>query len=211
MVRLLIVDDHALVAESVARFFEEFDGFEVVGVACTVADGVALAGKARPDVAVVDYSLPDGDGTEVAAGIAGCSPDTKLVMLTASTDQRVFAAAVDAGFTGFVTKDMATGDLVDAVRKVHRGEVHMPPSMLATLLPRARKGYQGFGSDLTSRESDVLRLLARGHAIHQIAADLTISVNTARNHVQNLLAKLDAHSQLEAVSRALHEGLIETP
>ncbi len=208
---VVIVDDHALVAETLAAMFKDKDDFELLGTAGSVSEAIQLAESAKPDVAIIDYHLPDGNGLDIAKAISQDNPDIKLLMLTGSAETRVFGDAVDIGFTGFITKDMAVGDLLVAVRKVYSGGIHMPAELLETLLPRMRRGYKGLGSDMTEREREVLVLLSQGQTTRQIADKLVLSQHTVRNHIQNILVKLQAHSQLEAVSIAIRERIIESP
>lgn len=130
-------------------------------------------------------------------------------MVTGSPQDEVLMAAVEAGCRGFMTKDRAVAELVAAIRVVHGGGAFMPASTLADLLPRLSRDYQPTGADLTRREREVLDMLALGLATPDIAARLYLSVNTVRNHVQNLLAKLGAHSKLEAVAVARRHGLLD--
>jgi DNA-binding NarL/FixJ family response regulator len=207
-IRVVVVDDHAMFAESVARALELADDIEVAAVARTCAEGVVAAATHAPNVAVVDYQLPDGDGVGLATRIRDVSPDTQVLLLTGLADSKVMVAAVEAGCAGFLTKDEAVGELVRAVRKVHAGEPHIPPAMLAELLPRLRPTFRRVGSQLTAREREVLQLLADGRSNETIAGQLVLSRHTVRNHVQSVLTKLDAHSKLEAVAIAVREGLV---
>lgn len=208
-IRVVVVDDHELVAEGLVRVLREHADIEVVGMAGSVAAGVALVESALPDVAIVDYQLQDGDGAAAAARFRAASPDTRVLMVTGSTREHVVVAAVEAGCAGFLTKDNAVKELVSAVRAVHSGEGYLSTPALAGLLPRLGRRYRRVGADLTPREREVLEALALGLSNREIAARLYLSVNTVRNHVQNVLAKLGAHSKLEAVAIAGREGLVD--
>ena len=207
-IRVVVIDDHEMFLESVAQRLGDEPDIDMVGVALTAADGVDLAVTTRPDVAVVDYQLPDGDGATLAASIRAASPDTQVLVLTGVPDERLFAAAVAAGCAGFLTKDKAFDELLVAVKHVHAGEPFLPPMMLASLLPRLRGDFHEVGDDLTTREREILQYLADGLGTQAIAAKLVLSVHTVRNHVQAVLAKLHAHSKLEAVAIAAKAGLI---
>ena len=159
----------------------------------------------------MDYQLPDGDGIDTAQRIRAEHPEIKVLMLTAQNKDNVLVRAIEAGCAGFVTKDKALAELLDAIRVVATGEAWIPPELVSRLLPRLKRTYRGVGSDLTTREIEVLQLAARGLANSAIAKELHISVNTARNHVQNAIGKLRAHSKLEAVAVAVREGIIEYP
>jgi DNA-binding NarL/FixJ family response regulator len=208
-IRVLILDDHDMVADTIAMALSHQPDIEVVATAGTAADALVRAAATRPDVAVVDYQLPDRDGTATATALRDASPGTKVLMLTGSLDERLVLAAIDAGCSGFLTKGAAVGELISAVRRVHAGEPYIPASMLGTLLPRLSSGFREVGADLTAREREVLQLMAGGLTNRAIADRLVLSVNTVRNHVQNVLTKLGAHSKLEAVVIGTREGLVQ--
>jgi len=210
-IRVAVVDDHEMFAESIARVLGAEPGFDVVGVARTGEEAAALVQATTPDVAVLDYQLPDADGAQAAASILSISPGTRVLILTGLADERLLIAAIEAGSAGFLTKEKAVAELVHAVRLVHDGEAYIPPSMLANLLPKLGRGDRGLGSDLTQREREVLSLLALGLSNQSIADRLMLSVHTVRNHVQNILTKVQAHSRLEAVAIATREGILERP
>jgi DNA-binding NarL/FixJ family response regulator len=132
-------------------------------------------------------------------------------MLTGFAEDDVLVAAIEAGCSGYVTKHNAVDEVVSAVRAAAAGEALISPSMLARLLPKLRRGYQGLGSDITPRELEVLRMLAEGLSNRAIADKMSISLHTVRNYVQSLLTKLQAHSKLEAVAAAVKEGIIRYP
>jgi DNA-binding NarL/FixJ family response regulator len=208
-VRVLLIDDHQMFVESLARVLADDDRIEVVGVASNAAEARKLADEHRPRVALVDFMLPDQDGVELAAALKAHDPDLMAVMLTASTDDRVLLGAIDAGCSGFLTKDRAVTEVVDAVLAAADGEALISPAQLARLLPRLSKTTQSVGADLTRRELQLLNHLARGQSNKAIAEELHLSVNTIRNYMQSVLLKLGAHSKLEAVSTAVREGLID--
>ena len=208
-VRVLLINDHQMFVESLARVLADDHRIDVVGVASTAADGRRLAAAHRPRVALVDFMLPDQDGVELAATLKADDPHLMAVMLTASTEDRVLLGAIDAGCSGFLTKDRAVTEVVEAVLAAADGEALISPAQLARLLPRLSKATQPIGADLTRRELQLLNHLARGQSNKAIAEELHLSVNTIRNYMQSVLLKLDAHSKLEAVSTAVREGLID--
>ncbi len=209
LVKVLVIDDHVMLAESIARILGAEEDMEVVGVAANSADGVRLATETMPDVVVADYQLPDATGAVTATSIRALNPEIKVLILTGHGDDRLLADALEAGCSGFLTKDKAVDELVVAVRQVHAGEVYILPNMLAGLLPRLHRSHRGLGSDLTPREMEVLKLLGEGATNQAIADRLYLSLHTVRHHVQSVLTKLNAHSKLEAVVIATREGLIE--
>lgn len=207
---VLIVDDHLMFSELIARVLDDQDDITVIGIASSGAEALEAVARDAPHVVVLDYALPGDDGVAVARQVRAEAPDVGIVMLTGLANDEVLRAAVIAGCAGFVTKDKAVDDLVDAVRAVRDGRSAIDPEATARLAatPRARSRNDRF--DLTARELEVLGLLAEGLSTRQIAESLFISNNTARNHVQRLIAKLGAHSRLGAVANARRAGLIDT-
>lgn len=210
-VGVLIVDDHRMFSESLARLLADEDGIEVLGVAATGADAIDMVNRLHPKVVLMDYQLPDQDGVAVTVQVKRQNPSVMVVMLTGSAEDRVLLAAIDAGCSGFLTKDRAAAEVVHAVRAAAVGEALISPALLARLLPKLNRTQRSLGEDLSDREREILGLLARGMTNKVIAAELFLSVNTIRNHVQSVLAKLGAHSKLEAVSTAVREGIIDYP
>lgn len=210
-ITLVLVEDHQMVAEGMIATLGAQPDIHVVGMASTAAEALERIRVTKPSVVLMDHRLPDGDGTEVAATLKAELPETKFVMLTASEDDAVLLRAIEAGCSGYLTKGTSVQSLIDAVRSAHAGEALISSSMLARLLPKLRPTYRRLGADITPRERDVLRHLATGASTADLASDLNISVATARNHVQNILNKLGAHSKLEAVSVAVREGIVEYP
>jgi DNA-binding NarL/FixJ family response regulator len=208
---VLIVDDHRMFSESLARLLADEEGIAVLGVAATGADAIEMVNRMHPDVVLMDYQLPDLDGVAVTTAIRRENRSVMVVMLTGSTEDRVLLSAIDAGCSGFLTKDRAAAEVVHAVRAAAVGEALISPALLARLLPKLNRTQRTLGEDLSDRERQVLGFLARGMTNKVIAAELFLSVNTIRNHVQSVLAKLGAHSKLEAVSTAVREGIIDYP
>ena len=209
--RVVLVDDHEMLLESLHHMLADQPSIEVTALAQSAAAAIEACRAASPDIVVMDYHLPDGDGIDTARRILAEHPGTKVLMLTAQNKESVLVRAIEAGCAGFVTKDKAVAELLDAIRVVASGEAWIPPELVAQLLPRLKRTYRGVGADLTPREIEILRLAARGLTNGAIAEELHISVNTARNHVQNAIAKLQAHSKLEAVAVAVREGIIDYP
>lgn len=207
-IRVVVCDDHHLVARAVALLLGAQPDIEVVGVAGTVAEVRDLTAALRPNVVLMDYALPDGDGVTATAAIKASQPDVNVVMLTSFLDEDVLVAAIEAGCSGYVTKHKGPEELVTAVRLAAGGEALVSPDMLARLLPRLRRSHHALGWDLTPRERQVLDLLAEGESKEAIAERLFLSTNTVRNHIQSVLTKLNAHSRLEAVATASREGLL---
>jgi DNA-binding NarL/FixJ family response regulator len=167
--------------------------------------------QVEPRVALVDHQMPGQNGIALTAEIRRRYPDTMVVMVTATNDDRLLVEAIEAGCSGFLTKDRAVSEVVGAVKAAAAGEALISPALLARLLPKLTPSHERDGLQLTDRERQLLELLAKGGTNKAIAEELFLSVNTVRNYVQAILTKLGAHSKLEAVSIAVREGLIGYP
>jgi DNA-binding NarL/FixJ family response regulator len=205
----LVVDDHEIFSQSLVRLLGAKAELKVVGTAGSVAESVVAAVAYQPDVILMDLELPDGSGSEATQQIKALTPSVKVIMLTARTDDEALIDAIAAGCSGFVKKEDAVDVLLAAIVAAHEGETISPPSELRPLLGRLRPTRRGLGADLTPRETQVLLLIAAGLVNKEIAEAVGIRLNTVRNHVQNILYKLRAHSKLEAVATAVREGLID--
>ncbi|MDT4924411.1 MAG: hypothetical protein QOG01_2124 [Pseudonocardiales bacterium] len=208
---VLIIDDHRMFADSLARLLADEDDMAVLGIASDGDEGVRLAVALDPQVVLVDYRMPLQDGIAVATNIKSRVPDAMIVMLTGMADDKVLLAALEAGCSGYLTKDRAASEVANAVRVAAAGEALVSSRDLAILLSRFTRNHHSVGNDLTDRERQILVLLSRGMANRAIAEDLHLSINTVRNYVQAILIKLDAHSKLEAVATGVREGVIEYP
>jgi two-component system, NarL family, nitrate/nitrite response regulator NarL len=205
-ITVVVIDDHQLVSETLRTTLSSQPGLEVVGVADNGEDGVAMVAALNPHVALVDYRLPDMTGADVVKAITENSPKTRCVILTGSGQDRALLESLDAGALGFVTKHQKFGDVVAAVRAAAIGEASIPAAMLGKVLPQLRNPLAS--NRLTDRELAVLQLLAAGRSNAGIGTELFISVNTVRNHVANILAKLNAKTRTEAAAVAARDGLI---
>lgn len=205
---VLLVEDHEMVAQSFVNLLSAEDDMKILGVARDVTTARREAAAHRPDVILMDYSLPDGNGIDSAKDIKALVPDVKIIILTGSSDERILPAAIEAGCSGYLTKTKGIDELIAAVRSAHEGNAVIPEAMLGRLVSAPNRQSPGIGSDLSDRELEVLALLAEGLATKAIAEQLYLSVHTVRNHIQRILMKLDAHSKLEAVAIALRENVI---
>jgi len=213
-ISVLIVDDHHSFAEALALAI----GMEVdlthVGSASSVNEAVEMAGRLSPNVVLMDVHLPDADGVEGTRRVKDVRPDSQVVVLTADTDPALMARAASAGASGFMLKQSRIAEVLDAIRSANDGDMLIRGSTLSAILARLERPQDPtpkVGENLTAREIEVLSLLAEGKDVRAIARHLTISVHTARGHVKNILAKLEVHSQLEAVVAATRAGLVATP
>ena len=207
-VRVLIVDDHEVLAASLAMVLEAEPDLKSVGVAGTLEKARSMVVSTTPDVILLDHRLPDGDGVAAIGELRRLRPSAQVVVLTASAADHVLVAAIEAGASGFVSKTRSLDELTSAVRAAATGEAVISPEMLARLLPRLQRSGRARHNDLTEREREVLGLLADGLSNAAIAEQLFVSVHTVRNHIANLSAKLGAHSKLEALSIAVRDGLL---
>jgi DNA-binding NarL/FixJ family response regulator len=207
-VRVLVVDDHRMFAASLAQALQSESDLLVVGQGTSIGEARALMASTTPDVVLLDHRLPDGDGVGAIAELHGIRPSARIVVLTATTSDRLLVAAMEAGAAGFIAKTQRLDDVISGVRAAAQGESVVSAKLLTRLLPRLRRQGSGSRAELTEREREILDLLARGLSNADIAQQLTISVHTVRNHVANLSAKLGAHSKLEVLSIAVREGLV---
>ena len=208
VIRVAIVDDHPVTSEGLSRILSAESDIELTGVASTVAEALALVEHYRPHVVLMDYLLPDGDGVEATKKILKSWPDTKILLMTGSDVPDVHILAFAAGCVGFLAKNRPWGEVVGAVRAASRGQSVVRADELSDLLAHLSHTTNGRGQWLTTREIDVLRLLALGRTTPDIAAELFVSAHTVRNHISSILSKLGAHSKLEAVAVAARDGVI---
>jgi DNA-binding NarL/FixJ family response regulator len=215
MIDVLIVDDHRVLVDGLRAALELEGDIHVAGTAATVAEAVAALPRIRPQVALVDFHLPDGTGAEAVRRLRAAEPAVDVVMLSADTSDEAFVESVQAGAAAYLSKLTDVSELADAIRRVAGGEVLLPPERLADALrhertqaDRRREVQERIGS-LTPREREVLMLLAEGLTSRELADRLSISVPTARGHVQIVIEKLDAHSREEALRVAVEGGVLE--
>jgi two-component system response regulator DevR len=207
-IRVLIVDDHAVLAASLAMVLEGEDDITMVGTAATLAQARELVRSAQPDVVLLDHRLPDGDGVGAIRELRALGPGVEVVVLTASAADHVLVAAIDAGASGFLSKTRGLAEVTAAVRAAAVGESVISAEMLARLMGRFQRGREHRAAELTEREREVLALVAEGLSNAAIAERLVVSVHTVRNHIASLSSKLGAHSKLEALSIAVRQGML---
>jgi NarL family two-component system response regulator LiaR len=207
-IRVLIADDHPFVRHGLRTYLETLDDMEVVGEASDGAEAVELAGRALPDVVLMDLVMPELDGVEATRQIRVASPATKVIALTSFDDDEKVFPAIKAGAAGYLLKDVRPADLAEAVRKASRGEALLAPSVAARLMQEV-SGERPASAGLTGRELEVLRLIARGLSNKLIARELVVSEKTVKSHVSNILAKLHLTDRTQAALYAVREGLAE--
>lgn len=206
-VRVLLVDDHMMVRQAMSAALERREPIRIVGVAESLAAaGTALADvRLGVDVVVADLQLGDGLGTEVVELAGRRRPSPAVLLVTGTEEQRGVEQALSSGCAGFVSKAQGLDKLVDAVLAVHAGAAVYPAGALAQVLGGESVEV---GHDLTPREREILQLLAEAHTTDQIAGELVLSLHTVRNHIKQVLSKLHARSQLEAVVIAARNHLV---
>jgi DNA-binding NarL/FixJ family response regulator len=216
-IRVLIVDDHALYRRGLQTILATEDGIEVVGEAADGIEAVDRAEDTLPDVIVMDVSMPKRGGIEACRVIRQRVPSARILMLTSSEDEANLFDAIRAGANGYLLKDVPPEEVAAGIRGLHGGHSLVSPMMAAKLLTEfnhlsSRSSVPGRDLEvprLTNRELDILGLVARGHLNREIAAELFISENTVRNHIRNILDKLQMHSRMEAAMYAVRQRLID--
>ena len=214
-INVLLVEDHRLMFEGLSSLLAEYPDINVMGVATTVVDAVAKASLLKPDLVLMDYRLPDGDGAQASERIRSLLPDTAVLFLSADPSESAIMRAVEAGASGYVSKAASAEELVSSIRKAAEGEFLLEAATMARLLEQRRQSQQRateqkrLRSELTPREHDVLKLMARGLDNYEIAEELGIGYGTVRGHVRGVLEKLAAHTRLHAVAEARKAGLLE--
>ena len=211
--RVLLVDDHALVREGIASFLTACSDIEVVGEADDGVQAIAKAGELMPDLILMDIQMPRMDGLEATRRIKAVHPYLKIVMLTVVEEDRNLFEAVKAGAYGYLLKSMAPDEFLARVRGISHGEAPLPRIMAAKILDEFSRCAKGGppedpGSRLTSREHEVLQLLTRGHPNKEIANTLGVSKGTVKNHLKHILAKLHLQNRVQAAAYALREGIV---
>ncbi|HEY0443263.1 MAG TPA: response regulator transcription factor [Candidatus Limnocylindrales bacterium] len=209
-IRVLLLDDHAVVRRGLRGFLELLDDIEVVGEAENGRLAIDAARALRPDVILMDLLMPVIDGIAATAAIKAEMPETEIVALTSFIEEARVTAALEAGASGFVVKDADADDVARAIRAAHRGDVHLDPAVAGILARRVRAGAATpteTGEPLTDREREVLALVARGLSNKSIADALVITERTARTHVSNILGKLGLASRTQAALYAVERGI----
>jgi DNA-binding NarL/FixJ family response regulator len=204
MTKIVIVDDHEALREGLAALLEK-SGMDVVGTAGNVAAGIDLVAVADPDVAVVDIRLPDGSGIELTRELLARRPDLGVILYTGDADQDLLYDGLDSGARGYALKAGSTDELVAAIELIASGGSYVDPRLDRILLsPRATAGVP----QLTPREREIMHLMAEGMTGEAIGQRLTVSVETVRTHVRNVIRKLQARNRVHAIAMALERGEI---
>jgi two-component system, NarL family, response regulator NreC len=216
-IRVLLTDDHMLFRQGIRTLLSAEPDMEIAGEAGNAADAVAIARQARPDVVLMDIGMAGMSSFEATRQIRKERPDTRVVFLSMYDDEDYLAECVDIGANGYILKESPAEQLVTAIREVHRGGSYLSPRLLTKLVDDFRSQSKGgaarqprFGT-LTKREREILKLLAEGLSVKEIAASFDLSVKTIEAHKFNLMRKLDIHNKAQLVQYAIQEKIIRLP
>ncbi len=210
-IRVMIVDDHAVVREGLRTFLQLQDGIEVVGEAADGREAIELAPRLSPDVILMDLVMPRLDGVRAMRELRDLVPDARVIVLTSFLDDERLMPAVQAGAAGYLLKDVEPAELARAVRTAHAGEALIDPTVAARLLrtlSTPQGPVAGDGERLTRREREVLELIAAGRSNKRIAVELGIAEKTVKTHVGHVLAKLGVSDRTQAALLAVQQGLV---
>lgn len=212
--RVLLCDDHELFREGIKAILRDEPGIDVVGEARDGREAVEKASRLRPDVVLMDMEMPDLNGMEATRRIRQAQPQVKVLMLSMYGEEELVARCLEAGAAGYVLKDVPASQLVYAIQAVGKGGTYMSPQALKGMVERYVGGVRSPETEydrLTNREREVLKLLAEGLSIKEVAARLTVSVKTADAHKTNLMRKLDVHDRAGLIKWAIRHKLIRLP
>jgi two-component system, NarL family, response regulator len=203
LIRILTVDDHALLREGIAFLVKSQPDMELIAEASDGMEAIEQFRRHRPDITLMDLRMPNLNGTEAISRIRNEFPDAKIIVLSTYGGDVQVLRAIKAGARGYIVKGHVHRELLDAIRSVHAGHKRIPPEIAAELAEHAAD------DQLSSREIDVLRLIGAGNANKQIADKLSIGETTVKNHISNILSKLGANDRAHAVTIGLKRGIIE--
>ncbi|MFQ5613839.1 MAG: response regulator [Anaerolineae bacterium] len=209
-IRLIIADDHAVVLEGLRSLLEDEPDINVVGQAGSGEEALALVRRQRPDIALLDITMPDMNGLEAARQIASELPEVKTLILTMHEEEAFFFEALRSGAAGYVLKGAGSEELLNAIRAIHAGGVYLPFKLAGSLVRDYLKLHPQPNNDdiLTSRERSILALIAQGLTNREIAERLTLSINTVKTHRLHIYQKLDLHDRAALIDYALRHGLL---
>jgi len=212
-IRVMLVDDHAVVRAGLRMMLESEEEFDICSEASTASEAILNTAQEKPDVILMDIGLPDMTGIEATREIKRAFPEIPVVALTIHEDEEYFFKMLDAGASGYVPKRAAPEELLSAIRAAYSGEVYLYPSLAKLLvrdfLSQQQESAANTLNGLTAREEEVLALLAEGESNTEIAEKLTISPKTVARHRENIMNKLNLHSRTDLVKYAIRKGIIE--
>lgn len=207
-IRVMIVEDYRVVAQGLQAVLEDEPDLVVVGIAGSVAEAARLAARIQPDVALLDYRLADGSGVDAADVIRRTHPEIAMLFLSREESSIAQVSAIEAGASGYLLKSQSADEIVDAIRRAAEGEVLFSSRSLRQLLIWHREHLLAV-DELTSREREILMLVADGLDNHRIAKQLGVRYGTVRSHMRSVVAKLEVHSKGAAVAKAIKLGILE--
>jgi len=209
MTRVVVVEDHTLVRQSLVKTINAEDGFEVAGEAGRGDEGLAMIARLSPDVVLLDITMPGGNGLEVAAQMRTAAPNTRFLFLTMHDDDASISKAIALGADGYVLKTASTDELLTALHAISEGGSYLSPAVARRVIDLA--GGKSPTANLTDRELEILRLLAQGARPGQVAEKLFVSIKTVKNHLTSVYAKLGVQTGAQAVAEAYRKGLVSLP
>jgi two-component system response regulator NreC len=208
--RILIADDHSVVRAGLRALIHGAADAQVVAEAASGEEALRLAAELRPEVVLLDISLPGMDGITALGHLRGVAPATRVLIMTMHEDAALVRAALAAGASGYIIKRALEAELITAIEAVRRGELYVHPALTRALLQEQAPAPAGQAEPLSARELEVLRLIAEGHTNRQIAAALTLSVRTVESHRASIMDKLGLRSRAELARYAAERGLIRS-
>ena len=212
IIKIVLADDHTIVRQGLRSILEQQAGINVVAEAQNGREAVRLTEQLKPDVVVMDFSMPDLNGLEATRQIKQRVPETKVLILTRHANQEYVKSILSAGASGYLVKKSAAEELVIAIQAVHRGDSYLDPSISTSIIKEYLDPIAGESKTLeiklTSRQREVLQLIAEGHPNREIASRLNISVKTVENHRANIMKSLDLHSTADLTQYAIRKGII---
>ncbi len=208
MIRIVVIDDHAILIQGIRKLIESEPGLEFVGGVSDGREGLRLIKEQQPDIAVMDISMPGLNGLDAAKLVGKASPRTRTILLTMHKENPYVIEALNAGVHGYVVKSQTGGDLLRAIHEVSQDRVYLSPGISRIVIDAYRHRDAAAESELTVREREVLQLIAEGHRTKQVAVRLGISTKTAESHRTRIMAKLDIHETAGLVRYAIRNGLV---
>ena len=207
-IRIVVVDDHTLFRRGLVSLLSEMDGFQVVGEANNGKDALEVVPAQNPDVVLMDVNMPEMSGVETLIELRAQDIETPVLMLTISQQEEDLDGAIRAGANGYMLKNAEPESLEQTIKQVVAGKSVLAPEITEQVFQMMRSGQLGVTQMLTEREVEVLRLLSRGFSTAKISAKMSISDNTVKTHIRNILTKLEVNSRAEAVAKAVQMNLI---
>jgi two-component system, NarL family, nitrate/nitrite response regulator NarL len=209
LVTVVVVDDHPFFRDGVARGLTQSGRIRILGEAGDGREALEVIGREQPDVALVDYQMPDMDGLAVVRAMKRDGLSSRVLLLSALTDSAIVFQALEEGAAGYLAKDSSRSEIVEAVVRVAKGDVVVPPALTAGLVEQIRLRSQPDGLVLSEREQQIVQGFARGLSIPQLAAELFIGTSTVKTYAQRLYEKLGVSDRAAAVAEAMRRGLLE--